>query len=131
MSNADELRKLSELLNDGLLTQEEFEKEKKKLLNNEIKDDLNEKNYKVKKEEFLSKKLEKRNKVIGYIVYAIIFAVCYNFIDTAYEEYPADENWYYCVDEVIKDGYVYCPNGDVFKFKFGFWSLFKSSKQLN
>ena len=24
------------------------------------------------------------------------------------------------IPEVIKDGYAYCPNGDVFEFKFGF-----------
>ena len=33
MSNADELRKLNELVNEGLITEEEFNKQKKKLLN--------------------------------------------------------------------------------------------------
>jgi len=120
MDKADKIREFKELLDEGIINQEEFEKEKKKLLNHEIKDDLNEKNYEAKKEEYLTEKSEKRNKVFGYVFVAIIFAVCYNFISTANEEYPADENWYYCVDEVIKDGYAYCPNGDVFEFKFGF-----------
>ena len=31
---SDEIQKLNKLLNDGILTQEEFEKAKKKLLNN-------------------------------------------------------------------------------------------------
>ena len=31
-----------------------------------------------------------------------------------------EEIWFYCVNEYISNGFVYCPNGDVFPFRFGF-----------
>lgn len=41
MSKADEIKKLKELLDDGILTEEEFNKEKNKLLNKEKTERIN------------------------------------------------------------------------------------------
>lgn len=120
MSTADELKQFKELLDEGIISQEEFDKEKKKLLSKQNSTNKkSEETHEEKKERILKESSEQRNKIFGYLFALIIFGSCYSFISSAYEDYPADEQWWYCVDEEIIDDMVYCPNGDVFEFKWG------------
>ena len=54
-----------------------------------------------------------KNLVINIILLIVIYIGFQNFEG-------GEEHWFYCVDEYISNGIVYCPNGDVFKFRFGF-----------
>ena len=96
MSTADELKQFKQLLDEGIISQEEFDKEKKKLLSKQNSTNKkSEETHEEKKDRILKESSEQRNKIFGYLFALIIFGSCYSFISSAYVDYPADEQWWY------------------------------------
>ena len=90
MSNADEILKLKELLDNGIITNEEFEKKKKELL--EVKD-----NPKVSFEDETNITSNSKNKKMGCfsstILVVIILSICFIIFGQLVIE-PSNERFY-------------------------------------
>ena len=111
MSKAEEIKKLKELLDDGAITRDEFDKEKDNILNAE---EMGEKKF---QEEL--KEDEGKSEIANWKAYLLLIIVassCYGYCSTDSEAPPSDEMFLYCVDEKIIDNIIYCPNGDVYEF---------------